>query len=321
MKLYCPGMGEYTKVIKEFEASLGCEFIPPVPPTDRSIEVGSRAMMSELLCLPAKVVLGGMIDACEKGATDLIMFDSCGLCRLKTYWVLQQRALNKLGYCNVTVHPVRLGWGTLQDMRGIDRTLSYWKAGRIFVRVIRQILKQDRGLYPEILEESNLVKIGIVGEIYTILEPAVNKGIVEKIHKMGALVHNSLPLSYFIFKRLYNWGWLKRRGIDRRVYKTAKRLAHACFPKEIGGHGNESIIHTIYYGLKGFDGVLHLLPFPCMPESTVAPIIDDIGHEYNIPVMRLIFDVHTAEAGLDTRLEAFIDIIKRKKAAQKNKGD
>jgi len=320
MKLYCPGLGEYTKVIEEFEASLGCEFIPPVLPSDRSIEAGSRAIMSELICLPAKVTLGGMIEACEKGATDIIMFDSCGKCRLETYWILQQQALRKLGYHNVTVHPVRLGWGTLLDMKRIDHTLSYWKAGRLFVRVVRQILDLDRVLWPEIPEESNLTKVGITGEIYTILEPAVNKGIMEKMRKMGVLVHTSLSLSYFVFKRFYNWGWLKRRGIDRKVYKAAARLAHRRFPKEIGGHGNESIIHTLYYALKGFDGVLHLLPFPCMPESTVASILDDIGHEYNIPVMRLIFDVQTAEAGLDTRLEAFIDILKRKKMAQKSKG-
>lgn len=106
---------------------------------------------------------------------------------------------------------------------------------------------------------------------------------------------------------------MKRRGVDRQTFLDAKKQAHRYFPKEIGGHGIESIIHTIYYGMRKFDGVIHILPMPCMPESTVAPILDDISHDYGIPLMRLIFDTHTAEAGLDTRLEAFVDILKRKK--------
>jgi len=254
-----------------------------------------------------------MIEACDRGATDLIMFDSCGQCRLKAYWVLQQRALNKLGH-SATVHPIRLGWHTVSDLRHIDPKLSVLKVLKLFIRTVRRIRKIDEEAYPLAPEDGNLVKIGIVGEIYTILEPAVNRRLIDKMRKLGAFVHNSIPLSYFALKPFYNLGWIRRPGIDRNVYKAAKRLAHTYFPKEIGGHGNESIIHTLYYALKGYDGVLHILPFPCMPESTVAPILDDISHEYKMPVMRLIFDAHTAEAGLATRLEAFVDILQRKKA-------
>lgn len=312
MKLSCPYFGNYMKAINELGLSLECDFIKPTLPSEETIETGTKALMSELMCLPAKVTLGTMIESCEKGATDLIMFDSCGLCRLKTYWILQQRALSKKGY-KVKVHPIRLGWRILQDIKKINPGLSYWQATKALYKLFRQVMEIDRELWPNIDENSNQVKVGIVGEIYTILEPTINKKLVEKMRKMGALVHNSLPLSYFIFKRLYNWGLLKRRGVDRTVFLKAKKLAHKYFPKEIGGHGNESIIHTLYYAMRNYDGVIHLFPFPCMPEATVSPILDEISHTYNMPVMRLIFDTHTAEAGLNTRLEAFIDILKRRR--------
>lgn len=312
MKVAYPGMGYYTDVINKIGDYLGWELIPLPSPSEKSIELGAKYMASELMCLPAKVTLGSMIYACEQGVDHLLMFDSCGLCRLKTYWILQERALRKLGY-NVTVHPVRLGWGTPRDIRAIDPSIPYWKAWLVFVRILRQIVELDKKVWYEILEESNQVKIGIVGEIYSILEPAVNMNLIRKIEKMGALVHNSLPLSYFIFKGLYNRGWMKRRGMDRQIFMIARKQAHQYFPKEIGGHGNESIIHTIYYALKKFDGVIHILPFPCMPESTIAPILDDISHDYRIPLMRLIFDTHTGEGGVNTRLEAFVDILNRKK--------
>lgn len=311
MKIGCPYFGTYTKLIEELGNLLNWELILPSQPTERLIEYGSR-YMNELMCLPAKVTLGSMIEACEQGAEKLIMFDSCGLCRLKTYWILQERALRKLGY-DVTVCPIRLGRKTPWDIRKIDPTIPYWKAWQAFIKLLKKVYELDKKQWYEIPEKTSLVKVGIVGEIYTILEPIVNRNLITKIERMGALVHNSLPLSYFIFKGLYNRGLMRRNGMDREIYLAARKQAHKYFPKEIGGHGNESIIHTIYYALSGFDGVIHLLPFPCMPESTVAVILDDISQDYNIPVMRLIFDTHTGEAGVNTRLEAFIDILKRKR--------
>jgi len=309
-KISYPSMGIYTQIIGRLGDYLKWELIPPATPSETSIAEGARHM-NELMCLPAKVGLGQFIEACKQGANKLIMFDSCGECRLKCYWILQERVLRKLGY-EVTVYPIRLGKGTVNDIRRIDPSISYWKALVTFLKILRDIYHLDKQQY-EIPEQTNLVKIGIVGEIYTILESAINRRLVEKIEKMGALVHNSLPLSYFIFKGFYNRGWMTRQGMDMKVWREAKDRAHRYFPQEIGGHGNESIFHTIYYALKGFDGVIHVLPFPCMPESTVATVLDDIHRDYGIAVMRLIFDTHTGEAGLDTRLEAFVDILKRRK--------
>lgn len=312
-KISYPSMGIYSKLVDHLGGYLGWDLIQPVPPAETTIQQGAR-YMNELMCLPAKVGLGQFIEACEKGANKLLMFDSCGQCRLKCYWILQERALRKLGY-NAIVCPIRLGKATPSDIQRIDPSIPYWKAGIAFVKALRYAYRLDKRQY-DIPEETNQVKIGIVGEIYTMLEPSVNKQLIEKIERMGALVHNSLPLSYFIFKGLYNRGWMKRKGIDRQTWLIARKRAHEYFPKEIGGHGNESIIHTIYYALKKFDGVIHVLPFPCMPESTVAPVLDDIQRDYGIPVMRLIFDTHTGEAGLDTRLEAFVDILKRKRGGK-----
>ena len=314
MRVSIPHMGKYSEVItKELGDCLNWEIVSSPIPSEITIEIGAR-YMDELMCLPAKVTLGTMIEACEQGAEHLIMFDSCGQCRLKTYWILQERALRKLGY-NAIVHPVRLGWGTPHDIRAIDPSIPLWKSWWAFYKVLRRISELDKKQWIEIPDESNLVKIGIVGEIYTVLSPEVNKDLIHKIEKMGALVHNSLPLSYFIFKRLYSRGWMKRRGMDRQTLLDAKKQAHKYFPKEIGGHGIESIIHTIYYGVKRFDGVIHILPFPCMPESTVSPILYDISRDYDIPVMKLIFDTHTGEGALNTRLEAFVDMLQRKKGA------
>ena len=107
MKVSYPSLGVYTKVMLKLGDQFGWEIIEPITPRDAVIEEGAKHM-NELMCLPAKVCLGQFIDACDRGAEKLLMFDSCGQCRLKCYWILQERALRKLGY-NVSVHPLRLG--------------------------------------------------------------------------------------------------------------------------------------------------------------------------------------------------------------------
>ncbi len=176
MKVAIPHMGKYSEpIIKQLGESLGWEVVMPPLPSQKTIELGSK-YMNELMCLPAKVTLGTMIEACEMGAEHLIMFDSCGQCRLKTYWILQERVLKKLGY-DVSVHPMRLGKGTPHDIRRIDPSVPLWKAWLTIIKILRQVNELDKRLWVEILDESNLVKIGIVGEIYTILSPDVNKGL------------------------------------------------------------------------------------------------------------------------------------------------
>lgn len=65
----------------------------------------------------------------------------------------------------------------------------------------------------------------------------------------------------------------------------------------------------------GFDGVVHIYPLTCMPEIVAQSTFNEVQKKYNIPIMTLIVDEMTGEAGYTTRLEAFIDMILMKKKA------
>jgi len=284
--------------------------IVPDKLTSADIELGAR-YMNELMCLPAKSTLGSLIRSCEKGADVALVYDSCGQCRLKTYWILQQRALRRLGY-NVRVQPITLGLHTPADLRAVNPSTSLWRAWRTFIKVLREIWERDKQLWPPV-KCNGQTRIGLTGEIYTLLEPTVNLNLVQRHQKLGAAVHISLPLSYFVFKKLKLL--LRHPNMDEEILKRAHKIAYTYFPlNDFGGHGRESIIHSIYYGLAGYDGIVHVMPFPCSPEAVVASIVDDIGRDFNIPVLRLIFDVQSGEAGLVTRLEAFCDMLNRRRA-------
>ena len=49
-----------------------------------------------------------------------------------------------------------------------------------------------------------------------------------------------------------------------------------------------------------------------MPEIVAQNILPKVSKEEDIPVMSLVLDEQTGKAGYITRIEAFIDLIKRK---------
>jgi len=189
--------------------------------------------------------------------------------------------------------------------------------------------------------------VGVCGEIFTLLDPDANLGVLEQLRKAGAQVHVALPLSAFLYSHLWA-AWplrdrlsrmvrhlfifperalvylrgLKRSDVDNNLLRRARREAERYLPHyDVGGHGKESIIWSIYYALAGFDGVVHVAPFPCAPESTVSAFLDQVSQDYGIPLIHLTFDAHFAEANLQTRVEALVNILRlRRKLRQEGGG-
>ena len=78
---------------------------------------------------------------------------------------------------------------------------------------------------------------------------------------------------------------------------------------------------VVFADKKGKDGIIHISPFTCMPEIMSQNIFPSMRTEHEIPILALIMDEQTGKAGYITRLEAFVDLMRRKKRAKlaKNK--
>lgn len=81
----------------------------------------------------------------------------------------------------------------------------------------------------------------------------------------------------------------------------------------IGGHAQETVGNTVLYAKGGYDGVVQIYPLTCMPEIVAESILPAIERDYNIPILTLIIDEMTGEAGYLTRIEAFVDLLKRRR--------
>ena len=94
------------------------------------------------------------------------------------------------------------------------------------------------------------------------------------------------------------------------------REAKKYMKRAIGGDCIESVGDAVHAARSKIDGVVHVGPFTCIPEIVSQCILPTVSKQENIPVISLIMDEHTGKAGVITRLEAFVDLLKRRKKAR-----
>jgi predicted nucleotide-binding protein (sugar kinase/HSP70/actin superfamily) len=101
--------------------------------------------------------------------------------------------------------------------------------------------------------------------------------------------------------------------LKRKHHQIAIKKAKPFLKYPLGGKARESIGSAIMFKEEGWDGMIHLYPFTCMPEIISRSILPEISRKYDLPILSLVLDEHTGEAGLKTRLEAYVDLLDRKK--------
>ncbi len=160
-------------------------------------------------------------------------------------------------------------------------------------------IEVDTGLKP--------LRVGIVGEIYTNIEHFASFELQEKLGSMGVEVDRKVTLSSWIVEHIIK----KALHLPRDM--SYANAARPYLGTMIGGHAQETVGHTVLYAASGYDGVIQLFPFSCMPEIVAESLLPSVERDYGIPVLTLIMDEMTGEAGYMTRVEAFIDLLNRRR--------
>lgn len=151
------------------------------------------------------------------------------------------------------------------------------------------------------------LRICVLGEIYAVLEPALNFDIERRLGEMGVRTYPVLSVYKWLFRPLKT-----DPGIIIDEYR-ARKAARPYIAYVLGGEEHQTISGTINAARKGYDGVIHLYPFTCMPENICRTVLPRIEAEYGIPVLNLCLDEHASPTGVATRLEAFIDLLKQRR--------
>ncbi len=149
--------------------------------------------------------------------------------------------------------------------------------------------------------------VGLVGEIYMMIEQFANQEIEKELGRLGVEV---------LFERSLHHHLLHLLRLDRSYFRS-QRLARRYLRECPGGEAMRTVGESIHFvERKKVDGLVHIFPFTCMPENIALEALQQLSEDSGVPVLSLSFDEHTSRTGLLTRLEAFVDLLKRKKRVQ-----
>ncbi|MFW5991943.1 MAG: acyl-CoA dehydratase activase-related protein [Halanaerobiaceae bacterium] len=197
---------------------------------------------------------------------------------------------------------VKLGAGFLRIERAFRRALK------------RQRLFEDIQMHgytsAEAIKLLNRKKIKI---------NTVNPGDQKNKMKITVLAHSYITGDQYISMNIEKH--LRKLGVDVSTVEMfdshVLEDAAARQPKKSFWYFNRKLMGAAYYLFNNenkVDGLIQLTAFGCGPDSMIKELVDIKGDKYNIGILNINIDEHTGEAGLITRLEAFIDLLERRKS-------
>lgn len=347
-----PHMGDYWVPMKTLGELLDCEVLVPPPMTRRTLELGTKHS-PEFVCLPFKYNLGNYLEALEKGATLLVQagggcrfgyygevqeailrdlgyeFDFLrlsGNTSLKEFYrdfklvnpkLTWPKALARFRVAIAQTRALDAVDDLIRKRVGFQREPGAIEAvKKRFVRELDGLrdLKAVRSLHERTLCEieavpvdipENRLRVGVVGELYVLMEPFSNYFVERELAKRGCEVHRFVTVSHMF----------DHSGRKRHQRHLRKMLDYAApyLKYHVGADGTESVGMTNKLMKDGFDGVLHIKPFGCMPEVNAMSALQRLSREHTFPVLFISYDSQWSETGLQTRLDAFCDMLTMRK--------
>jgi len=129
MRVGISHLGNLYIMIKAWAQRLGGGLILLPANSQRTLSLGAK-YSPEGLCLPFKLTLGNLIEACELGADTLVIAGGDGICRLGYYAKTQEQILRDLGY-NFEIISLSLSgqklFGLLKLMKRLSNNASWFK--------------------------------------------------------------------------------------------------------------------------------------------------------------------------------------------------
>jgi predicted nucleotide-binding protein (sugar kinase/HSP70/actin superfamily) len=310
---------------RSFFEELGAETVASPLTTRGALTAGSARVVSET-CLPAKVfcghcaALGESVDFlfipsvksverqvynCSKfvGLPDLVRQTSRDIAPIVDIEIDINQGMRKV---RSEIHQVgkrftRLPW---KIDRAIDRALSVDRQYQAIMRkgltppeAIAQLFP-DQPHRPSAVRATNSVPEGerqllvaLIGHPYNIYDEYVNHNLVGRLRAMNV--------------KLVTPEMISLEGLNEGIAALVDK-PYFTFERELVGAGG-------YYLNGDVDGIISVVAFGCGPDSLMTDVVTRAAkRQLNTPLMTITIDEHTAEAGLVTRLEAFVDMLYRR---------
>ena len=302
-----------------FFTALGLKIILSDKTTSKTINEGTKYVVSDT-CLPVKVFVGHVVNLIEKGCEN-IFIPSLQSSAYKINNCSKIRGLPEI-IRNVINKPINIIDPEINKTEGISfKDFCFNFANRFSIHdenVINSAVKKGWEVYnnfhkmtqggldfesalkfsiegntsTKTIEVVKPLSVAIMAHGYNLFDERVSLNLIKKLDKMGVKAYTSLNVP------------------KENALESIKRLGEFQYwANELELTGTSA-----YYMLnKKVDGVIALSAFGCGPDSLMVEEIQHHAKEMQIPMIHINIDEHTGEAGFITRIEAFVDMLVRKK--------
>lgn len=275
------------------------------PPTDRSIlEAGTQEASGDT-CLPVKLHLGHCRWLSDK--VDMLFVPRMVSVRKRTYLCPKIIGLPDITRAVAGLPPVLAP--TLNLRKPLETLVSFLANAhqldrppwRVLRALERAVTTSPTARSPRPTEEVNTIaksqglRVGVVGHRYLIHDEFVSMRLLQRLEGMGAT-----PLT-----------------IDDLAPQCVEN-AQSSLPKPLFWSASREMLGSGLHFLRSgqVDGVIVLVAFACGTDAFTNELLERQARDrYQAPLLILSVDEHTGEAGFVTRLEAFIDLLQRRRAA------
>ncbi len=317
---------------RTFFEELGAETVVSPKTTRALLTAGSAKVVAET-CLPTKIFCGhcaalrdkvdfmfipsvksieAQVYNCSKfvGLPDLVRQTGTDLPPIVDIEIDVNRGMRAVrGEIHKVGHRfTRLPW---KIDRALDRALSVdreyqetMRAGLTLPEALQKLFP-DQPYDPSPVKVSNTVTtihrplvVALIGHPYNIYDEYVNHNLVGRLRAMNV--------------RLVTPEMISLEGLNEGIAALVGK-PYFTYEREVVGAGG-------HYLMGGVDGIITVVAFGCGPDSMMIDVVSRAARRrFNKPLINIAIDEHTAEAGLVTRLEAFVDMLQRRVAKEEKR--
>ncbi len=286
------------KLWTTFFSELGIEYLIS-PQTNKEIVANGANLAIDETCLPTKILLGHidyLKDKCDYVFLPRVArVNGCGMCTKFLAQVdlvkntFRDDNLNYLFYNQEkdkkkSEYKAFLKMGKFLNLKPKDIKAAYLKA-----RAVQDSFnKQRQEAQEKIFKETKKNKVLVVAHAYNVGDQFVGQPIIRALKELDC---EPIIAEYFDEKECI-----------KASYNLTKTLPWAY---------NRHLVGAVELYKDKVDGIVILTTFPCGPDSMVNEMI--LHKVKNLPILLLTMDAQDATAGIETRLESYVDIINFKK--------
>lgn len=300
---------------KTFFETLGFDVIVSAPTNRNLLEAGLKVANSEL-CLPMKVMYGHILDL--RGRAEVVLLPQMDECSWgeATYGTSTYFCPYFVGLADImeaefpdlkiwrpimSFHENRivakpwLDFGRSLGRRADQVQYAFDQALEAYQLFVAERTKNHRTPL-EILEKQKInvgdfqKTIALVGRPYIVYDQSANLELIKKINQRGYRVETPEMIAPEELRRCY----------QQLPFTTQSHWYLT----------NEEFGALLHFGRKtDIAGIIYLIPFNCGPDFVVEEMVIADVRKHK-PVATISIDESTGEAGLTTRLDAFIDMLK-----------